>query len=228
MKKFLLAALAVFFAATSWASGPTVPLHQKVDNVMFRSQVAANASAVWDSLVTRRVGAAGTSSVLDTTVAISTEGWLRPQGMTGAATDTSQVWLALHVAASVDGGDAGCQSGADSLAVAMQVSVDGQTWITTAAVPGQTASAGANPITSRNNQTIVNGAFKDALSLNGAALANGQPAWVFKYRFRGVNQLSAIDCDNAIDYPFIRFIFSFHDAAGYMVKAKIVRPSTVD
>ena len=230
MKKVLIAALLALSAVNvAWASGPTVTVHQKVETVFFRAQVWANSFAVWDSSITRRVGAAGASAVLDTTVAISMENWLRPQGVTGLATDTSQVWLTLLVHGALDGAEDGCESGADSLAVAMQVSADGNVWLTTAAVAGQSASASTAPIVSRNNHTIANGAFKDALSLNGLSLANGQPSWLFKYRFRGANQLAAVDCDNAYDWPYIRFVLSFHDAKGYKVRAKLVRgTSTVD
>ncbi len=225
MKKVLIAALAAIAVLT----GGTARAQQSVgtlvryDQIHFITSAAANPNGGGvDSLVARRVGAAGASSVLDTTAAIGTLGWMRQlHTLNGGATDTSAVWATLLVYANLAGGDDGCESGADSLAVAMQVSVDGVTWATTAAVAGQSASGGTAPIATRNNQTILAGVYKDALSLNGASVANGQPLWVFKYRIRGINQVANIDCDNVFDFPYIRFVLSFHDAKGYKVAAKI-------
>jgi len=223
MKKLVLAMAVIAAFATTANAVPSSPARQEVINLRFITSAAANANGgVVDSVVARRVGAAGASSVLDTTKAISTEGWVIPTtNHTGAATDTSQVWMTLLIYGAAQIGDA-CESGADSLGVALQVSPDGVTWLTTAAIAGQTVSAGTNPIATRNNQTIANGAFRDALSLNGAALANGQPVWMFKHRFRGINQRDAVDSDNAFQYPFIRFILSFHDAKAYKVQGKVI------
>jgi len=208
------------YSTTSWASGPSVPVHIKYDPVRFITSAAATPNGgVVDSAVARRIGAAGASSVLDTTQAISTENWMfyNPQVLA----DTTSQFCALLVTSSQFAGDDGCESGADSLAAAMQVSVDGVTWATVAAIPGNTVSASTGPIVSRNNQTILGGAFMDRLSLNGAALANGQPIWLFRWKTRGAQSLHDIDAASVQFFPFIRFILSFHDAKGYKVQAKV-------
>ena len=226
MKKILAAVIGTALWATgafALTSSVPHPAHQDFVPVSFITNAAAYSfGGRVDSVTARRVGAAGASSVLDTTVAISTAGWALPPAMTGGATDTSAVWCKLLVYAALDGGDDGCESGADSLAVAMQVSADGTTWATTAALPAQTISGGTGPIVSRNNQTILNGAFKDDLSLNGAAVANGQPIWQFVYKYRGINNLpSSISSDGAFMWPYIRFVLSLHDAKGYKIHAKV-------
>jgi hypothetical protein len=223
MKKILLAALAAvsLFGATGvWAAPTPVSAYIRYDQVHFVTNAAANPNGGQvDTLWASRVGAAGASSVLDTTAAIGTEGWLVPE--VPVLADTMGVLCQLLVYGKVDGGFVGCQSGADSLAVAVQVSADGITWVTNATLPAQTVSATTNPITSRNNQTIANSAFYDRLSLNGASIANGQPVWAFKFKNRGAQSLTEA-ADGAISFwPYIRFIFSFHDAAGYVVMAKV-------
>jgi hypothetical protein len=223
MKKILIAALAAIWATNAMALGSSIPHPAHMDYVEahFITSAAATVGGISDSTTARRVGAALASSVLDTTAAFSTAGWVIPQTVAGVAADSNATWCKLLVYASLSGGDDGCESGADSLAVAMQVSADGITWATTAALPAQTISGGTNPIGSRNNQTIVNGAFKDDLSLNGASVANGQPLWVFFYKFRGLNSAPAnLTADNGYLFPYIRFVFSLHDAKGYKIKAK--------
>lgn len=204
-------------ASGAWAIGQPVAMFSKVDQVIFRASVAANPTSQWDSLTTMRVGAAGASSVLDTTLAISTEGWVFPTNQ--PLNDTSFVFCTLIVHDAIGSDD--CESGADSLAVAMQVSADGQTWTTLAAVAGQAAGT-TNPITSRNNQTILSGNFHDRISMNGAALAAGQPIWLFKFKQRTATALDGSDAANAYVFPYIRFVLSFHDAKGYKVQAKVV------
>ena len=228
MKKnlvFILLTLAALAscASSAFAIGTPVAVFTKFDEVKFRAQVAANPASVWDSTVTSRVGAGGASSVLDTTVAISTEGWVIP--INQALSDTSGVFCTLIVHDATAAGD--CESGADSLAVAMQVSADGTTWTTLAAVAAQAAPT-TNPITSRNNQTIVNGTFHDRLSMNGAALAAGAPIWMFKFKMRSVTPLDGSDVANAYQFPFIRFVLSFHDAKGYIVQAKVFHQMAVN
>jgi len=222
MKKnlvFILLTLAALAscASSAFAAGPSSGRNMDYQQVFFRTQTAANPASAWDSLTTSRVGAAGASSVLDTTVAISTAGWDIPSG---SAVGDSALFAHFIVYDATTGGD--CESGADSLAVAMQVSADGVTWATTAVVAGQVGS-GTAAIASRNNQTIANGVFLDQLSANGAALANGQPVWSFPLKFRGNASLGSIDHGRAPLFPFIRFILSFHDAKGYIVQAKVGR-----
>lgn len=223
--RILIAALAAFtlFAGSAWAIGTPVSVFTKFDDVKFRAQVAANPASIWDSTVTSRVGAAGASSVLDTTVAISTEGWVIP--INQAINDTSGVFCTLIVHDATAAGD--CESGADSLAVAMQVSADGVTWTTLAAVAAQAAPT-TNPITSRNNQTIASGTFHDRLSMNGAALAAGQPIWAFKFKMRSVTPLDGSNVAEAYQFPYIRFVLSFHDAKGYIVQAKVFHQMAVN
>jgi len=218
MKK-LIAALVLVAAVhgTAFAQFGQVPVRLVHENVKFRTSASNNAGFV-DSLVAKRVGAAGASSVLDTTAAISTQGWHFWTGLN--VTDTSNVFCQLTVF-DAPGSDA-CQTGADSLAAAMQVSANGEDWLTVAAITGQTVSAGTNPIASRNNQTIANGAFMDRLSLNGAALANGQPVWVFRYKIRPAQTLGGSVAEGDVQmFPYIRFILSLHDAAGYKIAAKV-------
>lgn len=228
MKKILLAALAaIAVAGTAWASGPSVPTHIKYEQVHFITSAAATGNGgVSDSLQARRVGAAGASSVLDTTAAISTESWMFYNPSVLA--DTTNQFCMLLIHSSMTGGDDGCESGADSLAVAMQVSADGVTWATCAALPAQSAAGATAPIVTRNNQTILNGAFMDRLSLNGAALANGQPLWMFRYKLRGAQQFADISEGSTQFFPYIRFILSFHDAKGYKVAGKIGHWSAID
>lgn len=219
MKKLALAALALFaLTPPAYAVNGAVSQHINQIQVKFRSQVAANPSSVWDSVVTRRVGAAGASSVLDTTAAISTLGWSVPQNH--ALTDTSGMFCTLIVY-DAPGTDDQCESGADSLSVAVQVSADMETWTTLSAITGQ-AGGTTNPITSRNDQTIAAGSFHGRLSSNGASLAAGQPIWNFTFKLRAVGGLAITDPNAISRFPFIRFILSFHDAKGYKVAAKVI------
>jgi hypothetical protein len=210
MKKLALAALAAFtlvgIGSDAFAQGRI-----RTENVFFRTS-ANNAVGFVDSLVMQSVGAAGASSVLDTTAGISTSRWYIPPNM---QVGDSAVVATLYVYDDIDGDS---ESGADSLAVAVQVSPDGTTWTTLAAVAGQTGSS----IATRNNQTIANGSFLDRLSDNGAALANGQPIWNFKFKARGNTSLATLDQGSIFFFPFVRFITSAHDAKGYKVRAKIV------
>ncbi len=214
MKKVLLAVLGIaLFAGVSDAqqrSSRTMVF----DQVFFRTSAANDAGFV-DSLGFNSVGAAGASSVLDTTAAISTAGWEIACG--GDAAGDSSVFAKFIV---YDAPDGDCESGADSLGVAMQVSADGVTWATCAVVAGQTGS-GTAVIATRNNQTIANGVFLDKISDNGAALANGQPIWSFPLKMRGNASLGSLDHGSALLFPYIRFITSSHDAKGYKVRAKI-------
>jgi len=218
MKKILLAALAAFTMVGTAHAVASSPVRIEYQTVKFRTNAAANpAPGFVDSTTTMRLGAAGASSVLDTTTVISTEGWLFDGPKVLA--DTSGFHCILYVYDAQGADD--CQSGADSLAVAMQVSANGEDWATVAAVAGQTVSAATNPIGTRNNQTILNGAFMDRLTLNGASVANGKPVWMFKYKVRGAQQFNALSEGEVHGWPFIRFILSFHDAAGYKVGAKV-------
>lgn len=217
MKKMILAALAVAFCVTG-ASADAIRM--KHIPVKFRTNAAALIGGFVDSTVSRRVGAAGASSVLDTTAGISTDGWFVPNGYPLLA-DTTANYFKLFVFGSTDGADDGCESAADSMACAVQVSADGKAWLTAAAIPGQTISAGTNPIGSRNNQTIVNGAFMDRLTLNGASLANGQPVWTWGFNNSTLVN-TVIDRANLMFWPYIRFVFSLHDAKGYKIQAKVV------
>jgi hypothetical protein len=218
MKKILLAALAAFtlFGTAHADSGPAVGLRFKWDPVLFRSQAASNPNAVVDSAITSRVGAAGASSVLDTTAAIGTDGWGMPTSSNVLADSNEFARLVVYDAPVGD-----CQSGADSLAVATQVSADGVSWVTLPVVAGQSSGAAGATIITRNNQTILNGVFMDVISQNGASIANGPPVWIYRFKFRGAKPLGSTDIGDLPLYPMVRFILSFHDAAGYIVSAKL-------
>ena len=223
MKKILLAALAAFtLCGTAWAqSGPGVSGARVVfEQVRFRSQVAANAPSVWDSVVTARVGAAGASAVLDTSVAISTLGWFVP---TANAVGDSAQFAAIVVYDATTGGD--CESAADSLGIAIQVSMDGATWATLGAHATKNVST-TNPIGSRNNHPI-DGAFQDILSSNGASLAAGAPIWQALVKVRANQGLDINDWGALWRYPMFRIILSFHDAKGYIVSAQVAHLSAV-
>jgi hypothetical protein len=217
MKRIVFAAFAAICTLVgftdAFAVGPPVGIFQRYETLRWRARVAANDPSLWDSTATMRVGAAGASSVLDTSLAVSTEGWALPASL--GTTDSLQF---MHVLIyDIDG--ASCESGADSLACAVQVSADGNTWATTLTFKGGTA---ASTITSRNNQTIVSGTFLDDISLNGAALAAGAPIWSFRYKQRPVTTLGgAVDIGGLLQWPFVRFILSFHDAKGYKVYGKV-------
>ena len=215
MKRILVAAFAAvtLLSGSAWA-GPSAPIHMSYSQVGFRTQVAANPASQWDSLVTQRVGASGASSVLDTSLAISTEGWILPGSL-----GTTDSLAFLHVIV-YDATGSGCESGADSLALAVQVSADGVTWASALTFKGGTA---ASTITSRNNQTIVSGVFLDDISVNGAALAAGAPIWSYKYRNRPATSLTGVDIGGLVLWPYLRFIISFHDPKAYKVAMKIGR-----
>ncbi len=211
MKKLILAVAALTaFAVPAFAQESAARI--RTDQVFFRTSALNTTAGFVDSLVMQSVGAAGASSVLDTTRAISTLRWEIPSQM---SVGDSAVVAALIIYDDVDGD---CESGADSLAVAVQVSPDGNTWTSLAAVAGQTGGT----VVSRNNQTIVNGIFMDRLSDNGAALASGQPIWTFKFKARGNAGLAGLDQSAIFHFPFVRFITSAHDAKGYKVRAKLV------
>jgi hypothetical protein len=221
MKKILAAVLCAIgvtvMASNAFAVGTVAGAFMKYDNVYFRTSAATEASGYVDSLTAFTVGATFASSVFDTTAAIATEGWIVP--MNQAASDTSGVFATLCVYDAPGTDD--CQSGADSLAVAAQVSVDGATWVTAAAVSNQNLNANTNIIASRNNQTIINGAFTDLLSANGATVANGKPVWFYRFKVRAAVPNEAISTGSLHLWPYVRFILAYHDAAGYKVAAKI-------
>lgn len=219
LRSITLSAISVFALAGTAHAVVSSPVRFEYQTVRFITSAAATPNGgIVDSTVARRLGAAGASSVLDTTKAISTEGWLVERHKVLA--DTSGFFCQLMVS-DAPGSDDDCESGADSLGVAMQVSPDGEHWLTAATLPAQTVSATTAPIASRNNQTIVNSAFHDRLSLNGAALANGKPVWVVKFKARGAQQLTEVAEGMTEAFPWIRFILSFHDAKGYKVQAKV-------
>lgn len=221
MKKILAFVVGVLgltaLASNAFALGTVAGAFMKYDNVYFRTSAATEYSGYVDSLTSFTVGAAGASSVLDTTAAISTEGWIIP--MNQSLSDTSGVFATLCVYDAPGSDD--CQSGADSLAVATQVSVDGVTWVTAAAVGNQNLNTNGTVIASRNNQTILNGAFVDLLSTNGASLANGKPVWFYRFKIRAATPVEAVNTSSLHLWPYVRFILSYHDAAGYKVAAKI-------
>ncbi len=80
MKKLILAALAAF-TLVGLGTEASAQGRIRTENVFFRTS-AANANGFVDSLVMQSVGAAGASSVLDTTAGISTARWLIPTNLT--------------------------------------------------------------------------------------------------------------------------------------------------
>jgi hypothetical protein len=206
MKKVLFAAIAALtLTGTAWASQHTdaVDLH-------FRTSVAANPTSVWDSLSCSRVGAQ--IAVLCTTSAVGTKYWSSPENT--IAGDSTQ-FIQLHV---FDQDGASCQSGADSLYIASQVSADGITWATAGTFVGGTAPT----VVDRLDQTNVAGGFRGCLTLNGASLGKGAPLWKVTYYTKDLSsaQSKLEDC-NLRMWPYIRFIIGFADVAGYKVKAKV-------
>ena len=178
MKKILLAALAALTLCafgTDAKAGWTFE-HVKYDQVMFRTNAAANPSPGYlDSCVSQRVGVASASAPCETTVAMPTFDWGAIKNQ--ALSDTSGFYFKLIVTDAI-GAPAGCggggtsESGADSIAVAPEVSMDGVTWAAVITFKG-----GTNGVTktTKNNQTHVNGTYQDQLSVNGASLNGGPP-----------------------------------------------------
>lgn len=175
-----------------------------------------------DSVYAKRVGAQ--IAVLCTTTAIPTLGWALPvANPNGTATDTTSFQFAVHLS---DYNGSGCESGADSAMVCVQVSVDGINWVSSHTF--KTGAAGS--VTNRLDQTNVNGIFTGIISSNGAALANGPPVWTWLYKLRGLNQWDATGGpdvgSNLLRFPMIRFIFGFLDAKGYMVRGSVTHLTT--
>jgi hypothetical protein len=237
MKRWKVAALAAFclsvlsvgsaFAAEYIVDHPylepvkwrTHKLTAASGEVLFTDNLC-NLCAV-DSATTNRLGVASGSSPLDTTTAISTLAWTVPHANTGLASDSAQVLAVLNV---YDPSTL-CVSGADSIYIATQGSVDGNTWVTLRTFKNGTISA----IASRLDQTNVTGAFQGLLSQNGAALANGQPVWRYRFTFQLPNAgQDAVDRYQLYHWPLIRFIVCFDKAYKYGVNASIWHPvSTV-
>lgn len=173
-----------------------------------------------DSIYAKRVGAQ--IAVLCTTTAVPTLGWALPVA-NQALSDTSGWQFAVHLS---DYNGSGCESGADSAMVCVQASVDGINWFSS-----HTFKTGAaTSVTNRLDQTNVNGIFTGALSQNGAALATGPPAWTWVYKVRAVSQWDAGGGpdvgSNLLRYPYLRFIFGFLDAKGYMVRGSVTHTTT--
>lgn len=175
-----------------------------------------------DSVITNRVGVAAASSVLDTSVAINTTSWWVPQP-TGVAADSATALYFQFIAADPTG--ASCESGADSLHVAIQGSFDGMTWVTLNTFCGSTGTGYQASLASRNTQTAITGQFQGLLSLNGAALSVGAPVWVYKiYRRNAAQQVMGYDvpdrcsCDK---FPLLRFVLNIEDAKGYKLKCYV-------
>lgn len=227
MKKILLAALAALTLVGTAHAGWVSP-HIKNDQVTFRTKIAANASSVWDSCVSQRVGIAGATAPCETTLAMPTYDWLHVQNQ--ALGDTSGFYIKLIVSDAI-GAPVGCggggtsESGADSIAVAAEVSADGVTWVGVLSFVG-----GTNGVTkaTKNNQTIVDGTYQDQLSVNGAALNGGPPVWVFQYKSRAVSQTHTVDKGGLAGWPYIRFIFKYHMAKAFKVSAVVAHWSASD
>jgi hypothetical protein len=101
--------------------------------------------------------------------------------------------------------------------VAVQGSPDNVNWVTLRTFVGGTISS----ITDRLDQTNVTGAFRGILTANGASLANGPPVWIQRYRLKDT-PVAQEPSDCKLDsWPFIRWIFGSHDAAGYKVRAAV-------
>ena len=217
----ILGALAVVGAlsltAVQEANAGNTFVHLAFKNVPFRTKLAVEQQGYLDSMVTHRVGTQ--ICPLDTTAAISTLGWSIPSNQ--ALSDTSGFFCKFIV---FDPTGTACESGADSLYIAVQVSADGVTWATPKTFVGGTT---AN-IVSRLSQVNVTGQFYGALSLNGAALAQGAPIWQIPYKIRAVNIWDELSTANINSWPYLRWIVGFPDAKGYGVSARVVFLSSSD
>lgn len=218
----IAAALAVASSAFADASAQFASPHLKTDPLVFRVHKAALGVGVSgfsgldalggyaDSVTTSRVGTQ--ICILDTTVGMSTAGW--PIITNQALSDTSGFSCQLNV---YDATGGSCESGADSIYVAAQASFDNVTWFTLPTFKSGTKSS----ITSRLDQANVTGAFFGALSLNGAALSTGAPAWRVLYKQRAVTGWDNPDVGNVQAWPMLRWIIGFPDAKGYIVRASV-------
>jgi len=226
MKKILLAALAALtLVSTVWAATVIVAPTLRFDQLKFRTHAAAGfagqAGAVSDfglfdavdSTVAMRVGVAGASWPLDTTTAISTDGWaVNDNKLLADSTDFCTFFIYDQ------GGNTNTtQTGVDSMYIACQGSVDGTLWVTLRTFVGGTISS----ITDRLDQTNVTGAYRGVLTSNGASLANGGPVWIQRYRLKDT-PVAQEPSDAKLDsWPYLRWIFGSHDAGGYKVKCGV-------
>lgn len=171
-----------------------------------------------DSTYASSVGAAltGVGSV-DTTEAVDTSGW--PKVQSPVLADTMSSFCNFIV---TDATGAACESGADSLYIATQVSADGLTWATAGTFVGGTVAT----LLSRLDQTNAAGTFNGRLSNNGAALAQGAPIWRVKYKVRGASSNTVVDEAGLQGWRYLRWIVAYPDAKGYIVKMWVEHQST--
>lgn len=227
MKRCKFAALAAFLAisvaSSAWAGFSNA--HLSTRPLAFRTHAAATVTPVdfmggyTDSSVASRLGTQ--VFVLDTTRAISTEGWVPL--VPAQATADSGTFAVLNV---FDATGSACSSTADSLYIAIQGSLNGANWATLRTFKNGTIST----ITSRLDQTNVTGAFQGLLSTNGASQAGGGASlWRYKIPIGGANQgADMADRYGANTWPLLRFIVGFPDAVKYQVSATITHMSTID
>lgn len=215
--------LTLGLTATAHAALPYVNVHTDFADLKFRTHAAAIAGYEYpnygvdflggfaDSNYVQRVGTQ--IAVLCTTTAVPTKGWSAVQNQ--ALTDTSGVYAVVSF---YDATGTGCQSGADSVYIATQGSFDGRTWITLATF--KTGAPGS--INDRLSQANANGTFFGALSLNGAARANGAPVWKLPLKQRAASALDGQDIGGSVaQFPLLRWIVGLPDAAGYKIAGKV-------
>jgi len=219
MKKILLAALAAFTLTGTANAAQGLP-HMKWEQVKVRTSLAAQAGGYIDSTIFSGVSVeSNATGIRDTTVGIATHNWFRPVNIGGAADSTDYCILIVN--------DARGQASAstfDSLAVAVQVSGDGESWGTALTFKGGTAGS---TLTTGNNQTIVSGVFLDELSVNGAGV--DPKVWIYKFKNKAVNNSENADQGGLSAWPYIRFVFRAADGTdGFILQAVLGHWETTD
>lgn len=224
MKRWKFVALAAILVGTvvSQAHADWSTTHLNTQPLRFRTHAAATVTPVdfmggfVDSSVATRLGTQ--ICPLDTTVEISTRGWAIPFNQ--AATDTSGFLCAINI---YDATGSACATTADSLYIAVQGSMNGANWATLRTFKNGTISS----ITSRLDQTNVTGAFQGLLSANGASQAGGGSSlWRYVIKARAAQGGDNVDIASAGQWPLLRVIVGFPDAAKYQVAGSVTFPTT--
>ncbi len=222
MKKILaLAALGVFALVAVAQSGPLVAphlVHQKLRFVTHSTAITAatvgaykdylynstnDAPYAVDSLTATKAAAAS----FDTTVAISTAGWV-PQYSTGLADSTANACVLTIANLS------GSSSSADSIYIQAQVSNDGANWSQVAACLGTPVDA------AYLLNTTANGTVRAYTPIGGTSAASNQFMTNYKVSTQfvaGVNPTVF----NFTNWPLIRFIFKGTDTYKQTISATL-------
>lgn len=166
-----------------------------------------------DSFIARRVGAAGASAPWCTTAAVDMSRW--PRMNNSAVADSMIPFCVFNV---YDAGGV-TQSGADSLWIHTQGSIDGRVWVPLGTPYGVVPTPPT--LIDLIAQTSVAGGWVVDLSRTGAALARGEPIWTLPYINSTIASSRVANIGRLAQWRMVRWIIAFPDAAGYRVKASV-------